>query len=194
MNELVFSELKKEFPFVENRESKDCLSVNIPANEVVDFFTRIKTNYDFDLLSNIAGVDWGASTVPRFGAFYHLYATHHHQYLRVYTACEGKECSIASIVSIFPSANWHEREVFDMFGISFSGHPNLKRILMWEEYPYHPLRKDFPLCGKEAPYFAPDIVAETKLNVTPAPMCGGPFHAIYKGSIRHSEPTGFDEN
>ena len=65
-------------------------------------------------------------------------------------ACpDNQSPSIPSVSSVFPAANWHERETFDMFGIKFSDHPNLKRILMWDDYPYFPLRKEFPLAGIE---------------------------------------------
>ena len=73
-----------------------------------------------------------------------------------------------SVTDLWPGADWHEREVYDMMGIPFSGHPNLKRILMWEGYPFFPLRKDFPLAGR--PSEMPDV-AFTGV----APLEGGPF-------------------
>ena len=73
-----------------------------------------------------------------------------------------------TVTDIWPGADWHEREVWDMMGIPFSGHPNLKRILMWEGYPFFPLRKDFPLAGR--PSDMPDV-AFTGV----APLEGGPF-------------------
>src|SRR5258707_13928875 len=79
-----------------------------------------------------------------------------------------------TISDIWPTANWHEREIFDMMGIRFKGHPDLRRILMWEGFPYYPLRKDFPLAGK--PSEMPDV-AFTK----PAPLDGGPFLTIAGG-------------
>jgi NADH-quinone oxidoreductase subunit C len=72
---------------------------------------------------------------------------------------------------VWRTANWHEREIYDMMGIRFSGHPDLRRILMWEGYPYHPLRKDFPLAGKSS-----DLPGVAFTN--PAPLEGGPFVTI----------------
>ena len=73
-----------------------------------------------------------------------------------------------SVSEIYPSANWHERETFDMFGIVFTDHPNLKRILMWDEYPYFPLRKEFPLAGIDTPLPAADVAEVTEASVEPA--------------------------
>jgi NADH-quinone oxidoreductase subunit C len=98
------------------------------------------------------------------------------------------------LAAIYPAADWHEREVFDMFGITFAGHPNLKRILMWDEYPYHPLRKEFPLAGIETPLPAPDVVEVTNVSVKPAPMMGGPFVSPAEGNVSESEPRAKDES
>jgi NADH-quinone oxidoreductase subunit C len=89
------------------------------------------------------------------------------KHLRVKVAV-GEDEEIPSVLGIWPGADWHEREVWDMMGIRFSGHPNLKRILMWEGYPFFPLRKDFPLAGR--PSDMPDV-AFTGV----APLEGGPF-------------------
>lgn len=75
---------------------------------------------------------------------------------------------IASVCDIWRTANWHEREIYDMMGLKFENHPDLRRILMWEGYPYHPLRKDFPLAGK------PSEVAEVA-TTKEVPLAGGPF-------------------
>src|SRR5437763_8646252 len=83
--------------------------------------------------------------------------------------------AVDTISDIWPTANWHEREAYDMMGIKFNGHPDLRRILMWEGYPYFPLRKDFPLAGK--PSETPEV-AFTR----PAPLEGGPFVTIAGGT------------
>jgi len=94
------------------------------------------------------------------------------------------------VTGVWRTANWHEREAFDMFGLRFHGHPNLKRILMWEGYPYYPLRKEFPLAG------IPTELPETAVNadaVRAAPMLGGPFVAASgtQSSLRR-EPRQYD--
>jgi NADH-quinone oxidoreductase subunit C len=96
--------------------------------------------------------------------------------------------------NIYPAANWHERETFDMFGIKFIGHPNHKRILMWDDYPYFPLRKEFPLAGIDTPLPAADVSEVTEASVEPAPMMGGPFVANGSGPMSDSEPRAKDES
>jgi len=104
---------------------------------------------------------------PRFEVVYELATLDDSEHLRIKSPVSEDE-EVPSVTDIWKTANWHEREVWDMMGIRFVDHPNLKRILMWEGYPYHPLRKEFPLAGK--PTEMPDV-AFTGV----APMEGGPF-------------------
>jgi len=119
-----------------------------------------------DFLVDICSVDH-EDRDPRFEVVYELAKVDDSVHLRIKVPV-GEDESVPSVVSIWKTADWHEREVWDMMGIKFSDHPNLKRILMWEGYPYHPLRKEFPLAGK--PTEMPDV-AFTGV----APMEGGPF-------------------
>jgi NADH-quinone oxidoreductase subunit C len=107
---------------------------------------------------------------------------------------DNESPSVPSISSIFPAANWHERETFDMFGINFVTHPNLKRILMWDDYPYFPLRKEFPLSGIEVPLPAADVSEVTGAAVDPAPMMGGPFVSSGSSRLSQAEPRAKDES
>jgi NADH-quinone oxidoreductase subunit C len=100
---------------------------------------------------------------------------------------------VPSVSSLHPGANWHEREAFDMFGIVFEGHPDPRRILMWDSYPYHPLRKDFPLAGIEVPFPAADVAEVTGQKVEPAPMMGGPF-VSHGGKLSEGEPSALDQS
>lgn len=102
------------------------------------------------LLSNLSGVDMSAAgrKDPRFDVVYHVYSVETAQRMTLKVAvAEGAETP--SVTPVWRTANWHERETWDMFGIRFSGHPDLRRILMPEEFDAHPLRKDFPLEGRE---------------------------------------------
>jgi len=126
---------------------------------------------------------------------YHLYAPEKHAYVRIAADCADDESpSAPSLCGLFKSANWMERETYDMFGIRYQGHPDLRRILMWDEYPHHPLRKDFPLAGHENELWDQEIAESTGTKVKPAPMAGGPFVAQH--SVFHSkrEPAAKDES
>ena len=131
----------------------------------------------------------------RFSVVLHLYSLIHKSYLRIHANCLDNDCPLVpSVSSVFPAANWHERETFDMFGIKFSEHPNLKRILMWDDYPYFPLRKEFPLAGVEVPLPAADVSEVTGADVDPAPMMGGPFVSPGTGRMSNAEPRAKDES
>ena len=85
---------------------------------------------------------------PRLTIVYHLYGYGHHCHLRLKTDVSEEKAELPTVTGVWRTADWHEREIYDMMGIRFRGHPDLRRILMWEGYPYFPLRKDFPLAGK----------------------------------------------
>jgi len=125
-----------------------------------------KDELGFDYLIDVSSVDHYESE-PRFEMVYELYGMDHHRHLRV-KALLSEEQEAPTVSDLWATANWHEREVFDMMGIRFDGHPDLRRILMWEGYPFFPLRKEFPLAGK--PSDMPEI-AFTGI----APLEGGPF-------------------
>ncbi|PYI98559.1 MAG: NADH-quinone oxidoreductase subunit C [Verrucomicrobia bacterium] len=124
----------------------------------------------FDYLLDITSID-NFDDEPRFEIVYHLYSMSHGFHLRFKLKIPGESGAVDTVSDIWPTANWHEREAYDMMGIKFNGHPDLLRILMWEGYPYFPLRKDFPLEG--LPSEMPDV-AFTKAT----PLEGGPFVTI----------------
>lgn len=124
----------------------------------------------FDLLLDISSVD-NFDSEPRFEVVYELYSLEKKLHLRLKTTAFENEPSVPTVCDLWPGANWHEREIWDLMGIRFKGHPDLRRIIMWEGYPFHPLRKDFPLEGK--PSEVPD---GTFTGV--APLDGGPFVTI----------------
>lgn len=132
--------------------------------EVCDF---AKTTCGFDLLLDLSTVDnYGED--PRWTVVYELYSITGACHLRIKTQVSEETSELPTVSKVWRAADWHEREAYDMMGLRFRGHADLRRILMWEGYPYFPLRKDFPLAGR--PTDLPDV-AFTR----PAPLEGGPF-------------------
>lgn len=194
----VTTALKEKFPQVTDRPSADHPAVNVPLADVVALLRYLRDEQAFDLLMDVTAIDWAEGASPRFTVVYHLLSTTRPgSYVRVAAACAGTEAepTAPSVVSVWPAADWHERECYDMFGIKFEGHPDLRRILMWDGYPYHPLRKEFPLAGIETDLPVADIAEETGTRVIAAPMAGGPFVAS-PGEINltEAEPRAKDES
>ncbi len=139
----------------------------------------------YELLLDLSSVDHMGET-PRFEMVYELATLDDSKHVRVKVRV-AEDVEVPSAVSIWKTANWHEREVYDMMGIKFKGHPQMERILMWEGFPYFPLRKDFPLAGKESEM--PDVAFSGV-----APLEGGPF-VTSPGSTRESgEPRAKGES
>ena len=126
-----------------------------------------RDDLSFDYLVDITSID-NFGEEPRFEIVYELYSMTLAVHLRLKLRVSEDDLAVDTISDIWPTANWHEREIYDMMGIKFNGHPDLRRILMWDGYPFFPLRKEFPLEG--LPSEMPDV-AFTKS----APLEGGPF-------------------
>ncbi|MDE3076357.1 MAG: NADH-quinone oxidoreductase subunit C [Chloroflexota bacterium] len=112
----------------------------------ISTFCRDDEHLQFDHLSDIAAVDW-PQRPERFDVVYHLYSIpkNHRLRLKVHVA-DGQP--VETVCGVWPAANWLEREVWDLMGVTFARHPDLRRIMMWDDYPYHPLRKEFPTEGE----------------------------------------------
>jgi NADH-quinone oxidoreductase subunit C len=137
------------------------------AERIAEICALAKKALGFDYLVDITSIDnYGED--PRWTIVYHLYGIAHRCYLRLSLGVSGEKSELPTVTGVWRTADWHEREIYDMMGIRFRGHPDLRRILMWEGYPDFPLRKDFPLAGR--PSEVPDV-AFTKS----APLEGGPF-------------------
>ena len=112
----------------------------------------------FDVLTDLTAVDYlkypGREDGPRFEVVYHLHSLRHNQRLRVKTRVEEDDAVVPTACALWPIANWLEREVWDMFGVRFAGHPDLRRLLMYEEFVGHPLRKDYPI-NRRQPLIGP---------------------------------------
>lgn len=142
----------------------------IAANDLREIAKFCHDELSFDYLLDITSID-NYGEEPRFEMVYHLYSMPHAVQLRLKLKISEEVGAIDTVSDIWPTANWHEREAYDMMGIRFNDHPDLRRILMWDGYPYFPLRKDFPLEG--LPSEMPDV-AFTKAT----PLEGGPFVTI----------------
>ena len=142
-------------------------------DKIIEVCEFAKHKLNFNYLIDISTLDHYGDD-PRFSVVYELYGIEHRQHIRLKTTVSEEQCEVPSVCKVWRTAEWHEREAYDMMGVKFTDHPNLKRILMWEGYPYFPLRKDFPLEGK--PTEVPDV-AFTKV----APMAGGPFVTVAGG-------------
>jgi NADH-quinone oxidoreductase subunit C len=124
----------------------------------------------FDYLLDIASVD-NFGEEPRFEVVYELYSMSLGVHLRLKLRVSEDDPTVDTVSDVWPTANWHEREIYDMMGLRFNNHPDLRRILMWEGYPYFPLRKEFPLEG--LPSNMPDVAFTAA-----APLEGGPFVTV----------------
>jgi NADH-quinone oxidoreductase subunit C len=145
----------------------------VDAERIAEICAVAKKDLGFDYLVDISSLDnYGED--PRWTVVYHLYGYGHHLSLRIKADVSEEKSELPTVTSVWRTADWHEREIYDMMGIRFRGHPDLRRILMWEGYPYFPLRKDFPLAGK--PSDLPEVAFTRE-----TPMAGGPFVTIAGG-------------
>lgn len=112
----------------------------------------LKDEFKFDFLSSLTASDYWPQLEPRFHVIYQLYSNMHHGRLCLRVPVNDQNPVVPTVEKVWPVANWHEREVFDMFGIRFAGHSDLRRLLMPYDWEGHPLRKDYPL-GYEEPQF-----------------------------------------
>ena len=146
------------------------ITSTINQSDLRDIAKFCRDDLSFDYLLDITSID-NLGEEPRFEIVYHLYSMPHAVHLRLKLKVSEEAGVLDTVSDIWPTANWHEREIYDMMGINFNGHPDLRRILMWDGYPFFPLRKDFPLAG--LPSDMPDV-AFTKVT----PLEGGPFVTV----------------
>ena len=150
------------------------LTLNIAdAERIAEVCAFAKQELGFNLLLDLSSVD-NYGDDPRWTIVYELYGIGHRCYLRLKTGVSEEKSELPTVTGVWRGADWHEREIYDMMGIRFRGHPDLRRIIMWDGYPYFPLRKDFPLTGK--PSEMPDVAFSKT-----APIEGGPFVTVPGG-------------
>lgn len=148
--ELVQQKLKEKFPESEFEfpEFRDELSVKLNKKNIfaVCKFLKEDSDLEFLLCEDISAVDW-ATRKNRFTVVYHIFSIKNKFRLVVKADVDENDCNIDSVTSVWKTSNWQERECYDMYGIKFNNHPDMRRIYMPEEFEYYPLRKDFPLMG-----------------------------------------------
>jgi NADH-quinone oxidoreductase subunit C len=168
--------LQKQFPgkIGPPREFRGEQTIEIDRDIIRAAATHLKNELGYNFLVDISSVDHFGDE-PRYEVVYEFCALggpNNQEHLRVKLKVSEDDPSVDSLVPVYQGADWHEREIFDMMGIKFTGHPDLRRILMWEGYPYYPLRKDFPLEGLPS-----DLPGEGGFSRR-APMEGGPYVAV----------------
>lgn len=148
--ELVQQKLKEKFSNTEFEfsEFRNELSIKLNKKYILQVCTFLKEDSDLEFLlcEDITAVDW-ATRKNRFTVVYHIFSIKYNYRLVLKADVDESECNIDSVYSVWKTSNWQERECYDMYGIKFNNHPDMRRIYMPEEFEYHPLRKDFPLMG-----------------------------------------------
>ena len=145
---------------VETHEHRGDATAVVERRALVDLLRacRDEPALGFDVLMDLTAVDYltypGREDGPRFEVVYHLYSVAHHHRLRVKVRVDEDDAVVPTAVGLWPIANWFEREVWDMFGVRFAGHPDLRRLLMYEQFAGHPLRKDYPI-NRRQPLIGP---------------------------------------
>lgn len=173
--------IANKFPVKATIEFRGETTLIVDRATIKDICWFCKNELGFDYLLDITSVD-NFGEEPRFEVVYELYSFASSSHLRLKLSVSEDELEVPTVADIWSTANWHEREIFDMMGIKFAGHPDLRRILMWEGYPYYPLRKDFPLAGKSS------VVPEVAFS-KPAPLEGGPFVTVPStATVKDREP------
>lgn len=150
MNDLIIQKLKTQFPqsIDGSNEFRSDLTVQVKREDIVKVCAFLKNDPElsFDMVIDLCGVDMYRPE-GRFEVIYNLYSPKNKKYLRVKVLVDEEDPVVDTVSTVWSGAGWHERETFDMFGIKFEGHPDLRRMYMPEEYEYYPLRKDFPTMG-----------------------------------------------
>jgi NADH-quinone oxidoreductase subunit C len=150
MNDRILQKLSSQFPesIEASGEFRGDLSIQVRKSDLVRVcsFLQSDPELSFDMLIDLLGVDMYRPE-GRFEVVYNLYSLKNKCYVRLKVLVEEADPVVPTVTGIWSAANWHERETFDMIGVRFSGHPDLRRLYMPEEFEHHPLRKDFPLLG-----------------------------------------------
>lgn len=150
MNEKIIERLQRSVgdSILSSGEFRGDLTVVVKRDDIVKVCTFLKNDgvLAFDMVIDLCGVDL-YTPGERYEVVYNLYSTRNKNYVRLKVRIDEQHPEVSTVTGVWSGADWHERETFDMYGIIFTGHPDLRRMYMPEEFAYHPLRKDFPLMG-----------------------------------------------
>ena len=143
--------LKEKFAasIIDVVEFRGEVTVTVAKDVIIEVLSFLKQSLQFNLLTDLTAVDYLGKKEERFMMVYLLYSIPNKDRLRIKTPVTEVECKIPTATQVWKTANWLEREVFDLFGITFDGHPDLRRILMTDDWVGHPLRKDYQLQGPD---------------------------------------------
>lgn len=146
--------------------------VGVKSENLYDILKLLKIDSElkFDMLLSVTAVDWMDQQEQRFELVYHLLSLSNLYRIRIKSFLEGESPEVPSVCDLWSGANFMEREVWDMYGVSFKGHPDLRRILMYDEFVGHPLRKDYPLQAKQPriPLRSPEVHNTARDMIRPA--------------------------
>ena len=149
LSEAIAQAISERFPdeVIEIREFRGQVSVTVRKERVKEILTYLRSTpqFSFNHLQDVTGVDYLGRKALRFEVVYHLFSISHRHSIRIKAEVGQDDPSIDSVVDIWQGANWPERECYDLMGIRFNGHPDLRRVLLPEDWEGHPLRKDYPL-------------------------------------------------
>jgi NADH-quinone oxidoreductase subunit C len=149
----IADKIKEKFPdeVLEVKKFREQAAVTLKKDRILEICRYLHDDSDlcFDYLVDVCGVDYQGRNEKRFEVVYHLYSIKRCHAIRLKAEVPESSLEIDSVTAVWAGANWHERECYDMFGIIFKGNPDLRRVLMPEDWEGHPLRKDYPLKGTE---------------------------------------------
>ena len=133
-------------------EFRDQISAVLPAQHIVEACQMLRDELSFEMLAAETAVDYWPEIEPRIHLIYQFYSLSKNDRIGLRVPLNGNALRLPTIETVYPNANWYEREIWDMFGIQFEGHSDLRRILMPEDWEGHPLRKDYPLGYEEVQF------------------------------------------
>ena len=150
--------IKSKYPriIIDSHNFRGEQTITVNKESVLELFKFLRDDpeLDFKFLMDLTAVDYLNRKDTRFEVVYHFYSLKHNGRLRIKIPVSEDDCTVDSVSSLWKTANWYEREVWDLYGIKFDDHPDMRRILLYEEFKGHPLRKDYPI-NKRQPLIGP---------------------------------------